>query len=48
MWKSGSNIEVQKEDMFKKIKTHIDNSGKIAIGTDSMIVNRRYVQQPKG
>jgi predicted RNase H-related nuclease YkuK (DUF458 family) len=43
MWKSGSNIEVQKEDMFKKIKTHIDNSGKIAIGTDSMIVNRRYV-----
>lgn len=42
-WISGSNNVTTDDEFCLKIKNHIKNKGKIAVGTDSMIVNRRFV-----
>lgn len=42
-WISGSNNITTETELYSKIKNHINNKGKIAVGTDSMIVNRRFV-----
>lgn len=43
MWKTGSNKTEDYSIIIDKVKHHINNKGVIAVGTDSMIVNRRFV-----
>ena len=43
MWKSGSRNSISNDEINKKIKSHIDNKGKVVIGTDSMLTNNRFI-----
>ena len=42
-WNSANKLKIKDDDLFELLKKHIDNKGKVIIGTDSMLTNNRFI-----
>lgn len=43
MWKTGNKININESEMFNRIYNHIEQKGKVVIGTDSMLTNNKFI-----
>lgn len=43
IWKTGRKTEIGESEMFNRIFSHIEQKGKIVIGTDSMLTNKKFI-----
>ena len=43
MWKTGNKVNINEAEMFNRISNHIDQRGKVVIGTDSMLTNNKFI-----
>lgn len=43
MWKTGNKVNINEAEMFDRIHNHIEQRGKVVIGTDSMLTNNKFI-----
>lgn len=43
MWKTGNKVNINESEMFDRIHNHIEQRGKVVIGTDSMLTNNKFI-----
>lgn len=43
MWKSGEKKDLSQQEIDLKIRNHIEQKGKVIVGTDSMLTNNRFI-----
>ena len=43
MWKTGNKVNINEAEMFDRICNHIEQRGKVVIGTDSMLTNNKFI-----
>jgi len=43
MWKTGRKADIFEDEMHELICSHLDQNGKVVIGTDSMLTNQKFI-----
>jgi predicted RNase H-related nuclease YkuK (DUF458 family) len=43
MWKTGNKVDIGETEMLARIFEHIEQKGKVVIGTDSMLTNKKFI-----
>jgi len=43
MWKTGRKADIFEDEMHELIYSHLDQHGKVVIGTDSMLTNQKFI-----